>query len=48
MVEQLPITSLLPAGDEGFLIRNFSQRLGVLLRPGALAYVDPQISAGDG
>jgi hypothetical protein len=29
-------------------VRNFSQRLGVLLRPGALAYVDPQVPAAMG
>jgi transcriptional regulator with XRE-family HTH domain len=47
-VEQLPLADLLRPGEEGFLIRNFSQRLGVLLRPGALAYVDPAVPAGMG
>lgn len=48
MVDQVPLSGLLQPSDEGFLIRNFSQRLGVLLRPGALAYVDPQIPAAIG
>jgi transcriptional regulator with XRE-family HTH domain len=39
---------LLRASESGFFVRNFSQRLGVLLRPGALAYVDPQHPAAMG
>jgi hypothetical protein len=46
--EQMPLADLLRPSEEGFLIRNFSQRLGVLLRPGALAYVDPQIPVAMG
>lgn len=48
MVDQVPLAGLLQVGEEGFLIRNFSQRLGVLLRPGALAYVDPVTPAAMG
>ena len=47
-VEQIPLGDLLHPSDEGFLIRNFSQRLGVLLRPGALAYVDPAVPVAMG
>jgi transcriptional regulator with XRE-family HTH domain len=47
-VEQLPLRELLPPNAGGFLVRNYSQRLGVLLRPGALAYVDPQVPAAMG
>ena len=46
--QQVTLGDLLRPSDEGFLVRNFSQRLGVLLRPGALAYVDPQIPAAMG
>jgi transcriptional regulator with XRE-family HTH domain len=47
MVGQLPAHQLLP--DEGsFLVRNFSTRLGFLMRPGALACVDPQTPAAIG
>jgi hypothetical protein len=47
-VDQLPLHDLLRPSETGFLVRNFSQRLGVLLRPGALAYVDPQVPAAMG
>jgi transcriptional regulator with XRE-family HTH domain len=47
-VDQIPVADLLHPGEEGFLIRNFSQRLGVLLRPGALAYVDPAVPVAMG
>jgi transcriptional regulator with XRE-family HTH domain len=42
MVDQVRLDELLVPGEECFLVRNFSQRLGFLMRPGALAYVDPQ------
>lgn len=48
VVEQVAIHDLLQPSETGFLVRNFSQRLGVLLRPGALAYVDPEIPAAMG
>lgn len=44
-VDQIPPHDLLRPGEGGFLVRNFSQRLGVLLRPGALAYIDPELPA---
>ena len=44
-VEQMPLNDLLRPSETGFLVRNYSQRLGVLLRPGALAYVDPSVPA---
>jgi transcriptional regulator with XRE-family HTH domain len=46
--ERLPLHELLRPSESGFLVRNFSQRLGVLLRPGALAYVDPSAPAATG
>jgi transcriptional regulator with XRE-family HTH domain len=48
MVDQVAMHDLLPVADEGFLVRNYSQRLGFLLRPGALAYVDPKTPAAMG
>jgi transcriptional regulator with XRE-family HTH domain len=47
-VDQMPLGELLRPSESGFFVRNFSQRLGVLLRPGALAYVDPQVPAAMG
>jgi transcriptional regulator with XRE-family HTH domain len=49
MVDQIPIDQLLAANDDCFLVRNFSQRLGFLMRPGSLACVDPQtpVAMGD-
>ena len=48
-VDQIPVRDLLRTHDEGFLVRNFSQRLGFLMRPGTLAYVDPRtpVAMGD-
>jgi transcriptional regulator with XRE-family HTH domain len=48
VTDQVALNELLPASEEAFLVRNFSQRLGVLLRPGALAYVDPKMPAAMG
>jgi transcriptional regulator with XRE-family HTH domain len=48
IAEQVALHDLLRPSETGFLVRNFSQRLGVLLRPGALAYVDPEIPAAMG
>jgi hypothetical protein len=49
MVDQVQIDQLLAANDDSFLIRNFSQRLGFLMKPGSLACVDPQtpVAMGD-
>ncbi len=48
-VDEIAPSDLLPPRKGAFLVRNFSQRLGFLLRPGALAYVDPQapVALGD-
>jgi hypothetical protein len=46
--DRVELHDLLRPSETGFLVRNFSQRLGVLLRPGALAYVDPQVPAAMG
>jgi transcriptional regulator with XRE-family HTH domain len=46
--DTVALHDLLRPSGSGFLVRNFSQRLGVLLRPGALAYVDPQVPAAMG
>ena len=48
MVDQIPADELLAADDEAFLVRNFSQRLGFLMKPGALACVDPRTPAAIG
>jgi transcriptional regulator with XRE-family HTH domain len=49
MAEQIPFDELLALDNECFLVRNFSRRLGFLLKPGALACVDPQtpVAMGD-
>ena len=49
MVDQMSLHELLVPDEECFLVRNFSQRLGFLMRPGVLAYVDPQtpVAMGD-
>ena len=47
-VDSIALGDLLNPNREGFLVRNFSQRLGVLLRPNALAYVDPGVPAAMG
>jgi len=49
MVDQIPISDLLFPNEDCFFVRNFSPRLGVLMRPGSLAYVDPQtpVAMGD-
>lgn len=48
-VDRMPTSELLPLSEHGFFVKNFSQRLGFLLRPGALAYVDPAapVAIGD-
>jgi hypothetical protein len=47
--DELAVSDLVQPREGAFLVRNFSQRLGFLLRPGALAYVDPQapVALGD-
>ncbi|MGH7054327.1 MAG: helix-turn-helix domain-containing protein [Stellaceae bacterium] len=48
-VGHLPLDALVPAEEGSFLVRNFSARLGFLIRPGALAGVDPKapVASGD-
>jgi transcriptional regulator with XRE-family HTH domain len=46
--DRVSLNELLSPGEGSFLVRNFSQRLGFLLRPGALACVDPQAPAALG
>ncbi len=49
MVDQIPIAELVSPDPHSFIVRNFSRRLGFLLKPGALAYVDPRtpVAMGD-
>jgi transcriptional regulator with XRE-family HTH domain len=47
-VDEIAVNDLVQPREGAFLVRNFSQRLGFLLRPGALAYVDPQAPVGLG
>jgi transcriptional regulator with XRE-family HTH domain len=49
MVDQIPVDELVVADDEAFLVRNLSARLGFLMKPGSLAYVDPRtpVAMGD-
>jgi transcriptional regulator with XRE-family HTH domain len=47
-VDRIAVNDLLRPGKDGFFVRNLSQRLGVLLRPNALAYVDPGVPAAMG
>ena len=49
MVDQIPLDELMTSNDGCFLVKNFSQRLGFLMKPGSLAYVDPQtpVAMGD-
>jgi transcriptional regulator with XRE-family HTH domain len=48
-VGRLAVADLLPAEEGGFVVRNFSTRLGFLMRPGSLAHVDPKtpVALGD-
>jgi transcriptional regulator with XRE-family HTH domain len=58
IAEQVALHDLLRPSETGFLVRNFSQRLGVLLRPGALGDIvfltrtdgtaDAAVVVGDG
>jgi transcriptional regulator with XRE-family HTH domain len=47
-VDEIAIEELLQPRDGSFLVRNFSQRLPFLLRPGSLAYIDPAIPVATG
>jgi len=47
-VDRIPVRDLIRTHDECFLVRNFSPRLGFLMRPGTLALVDPRTPVGMG
>jgi transcriptional regulator with XRE-family HTH domain len=49
VVDRIALGELLAADAETFLVRNFSRRLGLLLKPGALALIDPHtpVAVGD-
>ncbi|HEX3860990.1 MAG TPA: helix-turn-helix transcriptional regulator [Stellaceae bacterium] len=47
-IEHIPLSEFFRADNECFYVRNFSQRLGFLLRPGSLALVDPRAPAALG
>ncbi len=47
-VDQLRVDELFQARDDCFLVRNYSNRLGFLMRAGALAFVDPAAPVGVG
>lgn len=47
-VDQLRIDDLFQAREDCFLVRNYSNRLGFLMRAGALAFVDPAANVGVG
>ncbi len=44
----IQLDEVLRADSECFFVRNFSQRLGYLMRPGSLALVDPRTPVGLG
>jgi transcriptional regulator with XRE-family HTH domain len=48
VVDSLAISDVIAPDTGAFLIRNHSQRLGFLLKPGAIAYIDPQRTAAVG
>jgi len=47
-IDQLRVEDLFPPREDCFLVRNFSNRLGFLMRVGALAFVDPAATVGVG
>ena len=49
VIDRIALGELLAADAETFLVRNFSRRLGLLLKPGALALIDPHtpVAVGD-
>jgi transcriptional regulator with XRE-family HTH domain len=46
--DQISASEIIPRAEAGFFVRNFSQRLGFLLRPGSLAHVDPKAPVAPG
>lgn len=47
-VDQISVDELFDPREDCFLVRNYSDRLGFLMRAGALAYVDPAAPIGVG
>lgn len=47
-IDQIRSDELFPAREGCFLVRNYSARLGFLMRAGALAFIDPSASVGIG
>lgn len=47
-IDQIRADELFPAREDCFLVRNYSGRLGFLMRAGALAFVDPAATVGVG
>jgi transcriptional regulator with XRE-family HTH domain len=47
-IDQLRVEDLFPPREDCFLVRNYSNRLGFLMRVGALAFVDPAATVGVG
>jgi flagellar motor switch protein FliG len=49
LVDRISVDELLVSREEAFLVENFSQRLAFLVKPGALASVDPltPVAVGD-
>jgi transcriptional regulator with XRE-family HTH domain len=46
--DQLRVEDLFPPREDCFLVRNYSNRLGFLMRVGALAFIDPSATIGLG
>lgn len=47
-IDQIRSDELFPTREDCFLVRNYSSRLGFLMRAGALAFVDPSATVGIG
>jgi transcriptional regulator with XRE-family HTH domain len=47
-VDRIGIDELFEPREDCFLVRNYSNRLGFLMRAGALAYIDPAATVGVG
>ncbi|MGH6980612.1 MAG: helix-turn-helix domain-containing protein, partial [Stellaceae bacterium] len=47
-IDQIRPDELFPTREDCFLVRNYSTRLGFLMRAGALAFVDPSATVGIG
>jgi len=46
--DHVPLDELLTVAGEAFLVRNFSQRLAFLMKPGSLACVEPRVPVAMG